>query len=168
MKAGIVTRLVTLFIGTLTFNTYAADFIVQTGENNANNRSPQLYWQGEPAETRSFAVTIYDTDVPAARGKNHWTLFNIDSDTHFLEKGGGTHDKKRLPENSIQSRNDFGSSEYTGICQPADATHHVVITVWALNVPALPLDSHVSPAMARLFIRQHMIGRARLSIICGM
>ncbi len=169
MKATFEPWLVALGIGAVALNVYAADFVLRPGADNTNNSSPELSWQGEPTGTRSFAVTINDSDVPAARGRNHWTIFNIDSGTHHLEKGGGTSKKTQLPKGSIQSRNDYNRSGYTAICPAPDAgKHHIVINVWALNVPVLPLDAHVSPAIARLFIRQHQLARAKITITCGI
>ena len=169
MKTILVPGLVALGIGALALNVYAADFVLRPGVDNSNNSSPELSWQGEPAGTRSFAVTIYDSDAPSARGKNHWTIINIDSTTHHLEKGAGTGRKTLLPEGSIQSRNDFNRSGYTKICAESGVEkHHVVINVWALKVPVLPLDAHVSPAIARLFIRQHQLARAKITITCGI
>jgi len=169
MKPTLVPRLAALGIGALALNVYAADFVLRPGANNINNSSPELSWQGEPTGTRSFAVTIYDSDVPPARGRNRWTIFNIDSGTHHLERGGGTGKKTQLPAGSIQSRNDFNRPEYTEICPVTDAgKHHIVINVWALNVHELPLDAHVSPAIARLFIRQHQLARAKITITCGI
>jgi len=127
--------------------------------------SPQLFWKNEPAKTQSFALTVYDANAPAARGKNHWTVYNVSASIHFLPENAGNQKNNLLPDGALQSRNDFGKLSYTAICQPADAhEHHYVFTLWALDTQALDLSQNVSPAIARLFIRQHQIGRARFTV----
>jgi len=126
---------------------------------------PQLFWKNEPAKTQSFALTVYDADAPAARGKNHWTVFNVSANTHSLPRFAGNQTKTLVPAGTLQSRNDFGIRSYSVICQPTDGhEHHYVFTLWALDTKVLILDQNVSPAISRLFIRQHQIGRARFIV----
>jgi Raf kinase inhibitor-like YbhB/YbcL family protein len=71
------------------------------------NRSPHLRWSGHPEGTQSFAVIVYDPDVPAdpadvnQEGKTvpvdaeradfaHWLLVDISPDVTELPEGAGS------------------------------------------------------------------------------
>ena len=45
------------------------------------NQSPALSWKGAPANTKSYAVTLYDPDAPTGSGWWHWLIFNIPAAT---------------------------------------------------------------------------------------
>jgi Raf kinase inhibitor-like YbhB/YbcL family protein len=68
------------------------------------DRSPHLRWFGEPDDTRSFAVSVVDPDVPADRNRMgveglslgedeprirfaHWLLADIPADVHEIPEG---------------------------------------------------------------------------------
>jgi Raf kinase inhibitor-like YbhB/YbcL family protein len=111
------------------------------------NKSPAVSWSGEPADTKSFAVTIYDSDAPTGSGWWHWTAFNIPASVHSLPEGAGDADAQTLPAGAGQGRNDGGIAHYAGPCPPAsDPPHHYHLTVYALKVDKLPLGPEDSGA----------------------
>lgn len=130
------------------------------------NISPALNWSGEPAGTKSFAVTVYDPDAPS--GWWHWLVFNIPATTHALATDSGNPEKGLLPAGSVQSRTDYGKPGYGGACPPAgDKPHRYRFTVWALDTPELPLDRDVSAAMVGFFLHQHQLGQATMTVTYG-
>ena len=49
------------------------------GVPGGSDSSPQLSWSGAPAQTRSYAVTVYDPDALTASG--FWHCGPLDPDT---------------------------------------------------------------------------------------
>jgi hypothetical protein len=130
--------------------------------------SPHLRWSGFPAETKSFAVTVYDPDAPTGSGFWHWVLFNIPADVTELATGVGTPDGARLPEGALQARNDGGSPGYMGAAPPeGDAPHRYVTAVHAVDVERLDCDETASPAVVGFNLRFHTLARAVLVPVFG-
>ncbi len=125
--------------------------------------SPELSWSGEPAGTKSFAVTIYDPDAPTGSGWWHWTVFNIPPDVHSLAAGAGDAGATSLPAGAGEGRTDFGFSHYGGPCPPVgDPAHHYEITVYAVKVAKLPLDAEASGATVGFVLHFNTLATARL------
>jgi hypothetical protein len=127
------------------------------------NTSPELSWQGAPAGTKSFAVTIYDPDAKTGSGFWHWTMFDIPANVTHLASGAGAEHSKELPKGAKMGRNDFGDSHFDGPCPPpTDAPHAYQYTVYALKVDKLPVDSTASGAMVGNYIQMNSLGKAMI------
>ena len=127
------------------------------------NLSPQLSWENAPAETKSFAVTIYDKDAPTGSGWWHWIVFNISATNTELKQGAGDASKNILPKGAIQSQTDFGQGGYGGPCPPeGDKPHQYVITIYALKTDNLGLDAKASPALVGFYLNGNTLAKASI------
>jgi Raf kinase inhibitor-like YbhB/YbcL family protein len=105
------------------------------------NVSPALNWSGEPASTKSFAVTVFDRD--AHGGWWHWIVFDIPATTHALASGAGS--GSDLPQGAVEGSNDFHEPSYDGPCPPpGSGEHHYEFTLWALPIAHAPLDANAT------------------------
>ncbi|WP_299565861.1 YbhB/YbcL family Raf kinase inhibitor-like protein [uncultured Mycolicibacterium sp.] len=121
--------------------------------------SPQLSWSGFPAETRSFAVTIFDPDAPTASGFWHWAVANLPADVTELPAGAG--DGSPLPGGAITLANDAGLRRYIGAAPPAGhGPHRYFVAVHALPVEKLDLPDTATPAYLGFNLFMHAIARA--------
>jgi Raf kinase inhibitor-like YbhB/YbcL family protein len=126
-----------------------------------SDTSPQLSWRGFPAETKSFAVTIYDPDAPTASGFWHWAAADIPVTTTSLPSGAGDEKGSGLPPGAVQFANDAGLKRYVGAAPPSGhGVHHYYVAVHALDVPSLELPQGATPAYLGFNLFSHGIARA--------
>lgn len=126
------------------------------------NISPKLVWKNAPADTKSFAITIFDPDANTTSGWWHWVIYNIPANVNKIESGAST-DKKVLPMGSVEGTNDFGTLGFGGVCTPKGQKHNYVVTVYALDVEQLKLPQNPTSAMINLSLNKHIIATAKIT-----
>ncbi|MGZ5988955.1 MAG: YbhB/YbcL family Raf kinase inhibitor-like protein [Rhizomicrobium sp.] len=113
------------------------------------NISPALSWSGAPAATKSFVLTMIDTDVKPAQW-SHWIVADLPPGATSLARGVGT-----LPGAARAVASNFGDRFYDGPCPPTGTgVHHYEITIWAMPAAATSITPNakaadVSAALAR-------------------
>lgn len=123
------------------------------------NMSPQLSWEGFPAETRGFVVTCFDPDAPTPSGFWHWLLVGLPATVTELPAGAGS--TERLDNGAFHIRNDFSTKSYGGAAPPeGDQVHRYYFVVHAIDIDALDVDSEVSPAVVSFNLAFHTLARA--------
>lgn len=129
---------------------------------SGQNLAPAMHWQGQPAGTRSFAMTVYDPDAPTGSGWWHWVVINLPASIHSLPEGGA------LPTGARGIHNDFGTTAWGGPCPPVgDKPHHYVFTVYALDVSQLDVPDNASAALAGFMVHGHVLGKAQQTLTYG-
>lgn len=130
------------------------------------NVSPALAWQHAPANTKSFAVTVYDPDAPTGSGWWHWVVCNIPAGVTALPEGASANGQ--LPPGAVQSMTDYGAPGFGGACPPkGDKPHRYIFTVYALDVPTLDVKSATMPAMVGYTLNQHTLAKASITVTFG-
>lgn len=130
---------------------------------HGGNVSPAIRWSGEPVETRSFMVSMYDIDAPTGSGFWHWVVANIPASVHSLVAGAGN-DVAKLPAGALPIRSDTGNAAYLGPCPPQGDTHRYVITVTALKIPTLPVDAAATPAVVGFVAHYQQLAKATMTV----
>lgn len=151
----------------------SADIKGQIGKNQVfnsfgctgRNISPQLSWGNAPADTKSFAVTMYDPDAPTGSGWWHWVVFNIDKSVDNLKTGVST---KAMPAGTIESASSYGIKGFGGACPPkGDKAHRYIVTVFALDTEKIEQDADARPELIGFFINSHVIAKASIMAYYG-
>lgn len=131
------------------------------------NVSPQLAWKrpGGYAQLRGHR--------PGSRCAYRQRLVALDGGQYrqqrlFAARWRGDKNSVTLPGGAIQGRNDFGYAGFGGACPPAgDKPHRYRFTVWALDVPTLPVDAGASGALVGYLLHSHALASAQLTAMAG-
>ncbi len=131
------------------------------GVRGGENASLPVSWSMEPAETRSFVLTIVDRH-PMARNWVHWLVLDIPATCHTLPENASGN-RSMMPQGSIELANSYGEPGYGGPKPPpGSGPHDYVITLRALNVPSLSLPEDSSYADLQTTLRGKVLASAEV------
>lgn len=123
---------------------------------DGKNISPELLFLNTPKETKSFALTMEDPDVPLtirADGMwDHWIIWNIPPTTLRIGEG-------EIPEGSTGTGTN-GKASYLGPCPP-DREHRYIFTLYALD-SVLDIPSGARKEQLLNALAPHIIEKAQL------
>jgi Raf kinase inhibitor-like YbhB/YbcL family protein len=120
--------------------------------------SPPLSWKDPPAGTQSFALIADDPDAPAGTWV-HWVLYNVPATVKELPEG--VKKEEKLPDSTLQGRNDFRKIGYGGPCPPPGKPHRYFFKLYALDTK-LNLKAGASKADVERAMKGHILGEAEL------
>jgi Raf kinase inhibitor-like YbhB/YbcL family protein len=128
-----------------------------------DNTSPQLSWANAPEGTKSFAVTMYDSDAPTGSGWWHWVVFDIPENINELVTNAGDITLNLAPKNAIQSLTNYGVKGFGGPCPPeGHGFHKYEITVYALKTEKLGLDKNTNPAIVGYYLWNNTLAKSTI------
>ena len=121
-----------------------------------HNVSPALRWTNAPASTRSFLLTVFDPDAPEG-GFWHWIAYDVPVTTSSLPANAGARPSQT---SGSYGSNDFGHARYDGPCPPPGRAHRYIFTLYALDVPHLPVAEGSEVAAAT---EGHVVAKASIT-----
>ena len=123
-----------------------------------DNVSPQLAWNGAPAGTKSFVLTMIDLDVKPAQW-SHWIVVDLPASATTLPRG-----LKALPTPASVVASNFGDRAYAGPCPPAGSgAHHYQFTIWALPTTRFSIAPDAKADGLAALIGKQALDRASLT-----
>lgn len=129
-----------------------------------SDTSPQLGWDGAPAGTASFAITVYDPDAPTRSGFWHWAVADLPADCTSVPTGAGDEGSTTLPAGAYQLRNDASIARFLGAAPPAGhGRHRYHFTVHALDVAEIGVGPDATPALLGFTMGSHTLATGTLT-----
>jgi Raf kinase inhibitor-like YbhB/YbcL family protein len=122
------------------------------------NVSPDLSWSGAPSGTKSFVVTMIDTDVMPSQW-SHWIVVDLSPVTASLARG-----LKTPPPGAKAQVSNFGEAAYDGPCPPTGTgVHHYRITIWAMPAATTMIAPDAKATDVTAMLSRSALDRATLT-----
>ncbi|HEV8490166.1 MAG TPA: YbhB/YbcL family Raf kinase inhibitor-like protein [Candidatus Limnocylindrales bacterium] len=121
---------------------------------DGDDESPDLAWEGAPAEAKTLALIV---DDPDANGFVHWVAFDLTAST----TGGLARGVSASPDAPPQGTNSFRRVGWSGPCPPS-GTHRYRFRLLALDTE-LGLSNAPSADEVRRAAEGHILDEAELT-----
>jgi Raf kinase inhibitor-like YbhB/YbcL family protein len=122
------------------------------GNNMGDNKSPPLSWTGGPAETKSFAIVLFDTKYMML----HWVLWDIPPTVNMLTDGEITPGYDVMSPMGAHQVAAMGGSmymhSYYGPCSSGSSAGTYEFRLYALNKDKLMLTESSTGAEAQMAV----------------
>ncbi len=123
------------------------EFIPAKYTCEGENVNPLFEIKGTPENTKSLVLIMDDPDATGGITWDHWLLFNINSQTQYIEEGS-------ISENTLQGKNGWGKNEYGGPCPPRGSKPHR----YMFKLFALDTELNLSEGVTKSEIEKAMAG----------
>lgn len=131
------------------------------------NLSPAISWSGAPPGTRSFVITLFDSDARHGAGYWHWIVADLPPTVTHLAREAGNR-RGRLPRGTVQGLGSGNIHGYQVLCPPVgDRPHHYHLTVYALRVRRLPAETIASYQTLRRALARDALASATITGLYG-
>jgi Raf kinase inhibitor-like YbhB/YbcL family protein len=128
--------------------------------------SPHLSWNGAPAGTKGYVVTVFDPD--ASGGFWHWAVVNIPANASSLPGGAGARDGSKLPRGAFHLKNDAGFPGFLGAAAPrGTGKHRYTAEIHAVDVEDLGLKAGEAASALPAALVKHTLARATTTGLFG-
>jgi len=126
---------------------------------DGGNASPALSWSYAPANTKSFAIVLFDPAGNPPLGYVHWVAYDIPATMTGLKEGEGSQ-----ASNAFKGgKNSVGSDVYFGPCPPAtDKAHPYTFILMATDLAPGTLSPDMNREELAAALKGHIVGRTTL------
>jgi hypothetical protein len=131
---------------------------------NGKNVSPALRWSGAPANTKSYAIELFDLAGYPPVGFVQWLAYAIPATTTSLKEGEAS-----APSSAFKGgKNTAGTQIYSGPCPPLGAKPHpYTFLVMATDVAPDALSAGMTRDELAAALKGHIIDRTTLVLRYG-
>jgi Raf kinase inhibitor-like YbhB/YbcL family protein len=113
---------------------------------------PQLTWSGAPDGTKSYAVSVLDTDADTPKGNFvHWVVYSIPANVTAITGVPGETAAQADP-----------ASAWRPACPPPGKAHHYVFGVYALDA-TLRDQPHATAVELGKAIQNHVLAKGEIT-----
>jgi len=135
------------------------EFIPSKYTCEGSNVSPQIHWNEELKDVKSFAIIVDDPDAPGGDFV-HWVIYNIPASVRELHED--VTPSRNISDQILLGTNSFGHIGYGGPCPPSGKPHRYFFRIYALDTVLHHLGSGAMKAQLLKTMQGHIIGEGEL------